>query len=246
MGGFSAAEYYEAFADAEGRLAREGPLLEECLHRAPGLRVVDIACGTGLHARFFAGLGAHVTALDVSPEMVAYAREHRPHPAIKYRAADMRTLRGGPWDLALCLGNSLSLLGSFEEVAATFRAVFAALEPGGLFLLQVLDYASQAAQQPRHRVERRTVGDANVVAVKSLVPHEDCTLLSLTYHLLRQGRHDALTETALLLHVTRERITRAAEDTGFAVDSVWGGFDRSTFHEDASQDVVCLLARPRQ
>ena len=104
------AEYYEVLSDSEARLRREGPFLAECLERAPGRRVLDVACGTGLHAEFFANLGAEVAALDLSAEMIAHARERRPHPAIHYAAGDMREPPTGPWDLAVCLGNSLSLL----------------------------------------------------------------------------------------------------------------------------------------
>ena len=54
----TSAKYYEVLSDNEKRLKREGPFLKETLQQAPGLRVVDMACGTGLHAEFFAKLGA--------------------------------------------------------------------------------------------------------------------------------------------------------------------------------------------
>src|ERR1700755_5768 len=37
--------------------------------------VLDVACGPGLVVRAFAGAGAHVTRLDVTPAMISRARE---------------------------------------------------------------------------------------------------------------------------------------------------------------------------
>lgn len=54
------------------------PFLLRAAHIAPGMRVLDIAAGTGLAAEAAAGIvgpTGHVTAADVSPAMVERARE---------------------------------------------------------------------------------------------------------------------------------------------------------------------------
>ncbi|MFO7976971.1 MAG: methyltransferase domain-containing protein [Candidatus Hydrogenedentota bacterium] len=99
------AHYYEVLANAERRLYRESPLLRMVLQLAPGNRVLELACGTGLHALWFAEEGAEVTASDLSEAMIAYARQHRPHERIQYLVHDMRTPPHGIWDLAVCLGS---------------------------------------------------------------------------------------------------------------------------------------------
>src|SRR5437016_5138357 len=42
----------------------------------PGARVLDVACGTGVVAITAARLGAHVTGLDLTPELLTVAREN--------------------------------------------------------------------------------------------------------------------------------------------------------------------------
>ena len=245
MSGFdSSAAYYEVLSDSDARLAREGPLLIECLRRAPGTRAADLACGTGLHARFLADHGAQVAAIDLSPEMVAHARERRPHPAITYSVGDMRAIEGGPWDLAICLGNSLSLLRSLEEVDCAMKGVSCALTPGGIFLVQVVNYAATAAQQPRHRVERKRAGDAEIIAIKNLVPHDGRTLLSMTFYFALNGQYTSVSETAVLLNLTREQVLDSAKRAALRVGAVYGGFDRSEYDPDASPDLVCILEKP--
>ena len=88
----TSAEYYEILANDEKRLEREGPFLLACLDKCPGVRVADIACGTGTHALFLAGHGARVAAFDLSDNMIAHAQKHRPHASIDYRVGDMRKL----------------------------------------------------------------------------------------------------------------------------------------------------------
>jgi len=43
---------------------------------APGMRVLDVACGTGVVAITAARLGATVTALDLTPQLLDRAREN--------------------------------------------------------------------------------------------------------------------------------------------------------------------------
>jgi len=240
----STAAYYEALADKEGRLDREGPFLLDVFRRAPGPRVLDMACGVGLHAAFMAAHGAEVTALDLSQDMVAHASRRRPHPKIFYTVGDMRRLVGEPWDLALCLGNSFALVHTPDEVEDVFRATFAALNPRGLFVAQVVNGAALAYRKPRHRVERHRIGAEEVVAVKSLVPRDERTLLSLSFFSCSEGQYSSVSETAVLLRLERDTVLGAAQRAGFDALEVWGGYDRSPFDADHSPDLVCVFGKP--
>ena len=71
----AAAEYDRAFAHVTMHFM---PFLLRAAHVAPGMRVLDIATGTGLSAEAaLAAVGptGHVTAADISPAMVGKARE---------------------------------------------------------------------------------------------------------------------------------------------------------------------------
>jgi SAM-dependent methyltransferase len=63
---------------AEGRIR---PLYERVLHRLdlrPGIRLLDVGCGSGLFAELAAQHGADVIGLDAAPGLVEYARRRRP------------------------------------------------------------------------------------------------------------------------------------------------------------------------
>jgi ubiquinone/menaquinone biosynthesis C-methylase UbiE len=71
----AAAEYDRAFAHVTAYFM---PFLLRAAHLAPGMRILDIATGTGLSAEAaLAAVGptGHVTAADISPAMVRKARE---------------------------------------------------------------------------------------------------------------------------------------------------------------------------
>jgi len=238
------AEYYEVLTNATARLAREGPLLDACLNEAPGRRVIDLACGTGLHALFFAERGAAVTAVDLSPDMVAHASRVRRHDGIVYRVEDMRNVTGGPWDLILCLGNSLSLLASEQDLAAMFAHLSGQLAPGGLMLTQTLNYAAPQAAQPRHRIEEVTAGDTTVTAVKSLVPRGNRTLLSLTFFATQRDAVDTVAEAAVLRNWSIEELCRAIEQAGLDVRESFGAFDRSSYDPTQSPDIILRIVKP--
>jgi SAM-dependent methyltransferase len=100
------------------------PLLDGAGVRS-GTRVLDVACGPGDVAAAASARGARVSAVDLSPEMVALAR--RNHPALDAREGDAEELlfAGGAFDAVVCNFG----LGHFprpEVAAAEFARVLAA------------------------------------------------------------------------------------------------------------------------
>ena len=237
------ARFYELFSNAKGRLEREGPVLLELLNQSPGNRVADLACGTGLHALFFAEHGAHVHAYDLNRGMIEHAQRERHHPNIRYTVHDMRDPVPETFDLVVCLGNSLSLLDGPGDLRKTFASVHAMLESGGTFLTQVLNYALPANQKARTRVEERTIDDANVVAVKCLAPHGNRTYLTLTYFVGSGNHTETISESAILANLHLQDLTVAAEDAGLAVTHTLGGFDRQPFDPGQSNDCILVCER---
>src|SRR6185437_3328379 len=78
---------------------------DEC-SRTPlaGKTALDVGCGAGLLAEPLARLGAKVTGIDASPEVIAVAREHAATADldIDYRVADVARL-GGAFDLVTAM-----------------------------------------------------------------------------------------------------------------------------------------------
>ena len=106
---------------------------DEC-SRAPLTEktALDVGCGAGLLAEPLARLGAMVTGIDASPEVIAVAREHaaRQGLEIDYRAGDVQELEG-QFDLITCM----EVIEHVADPAAFVKALAKRLAPNGLLVM---------------------------------------------------------------------------------------------------------------
>lgn len=102
-------------------------------------RVLEVACGPGLHTRYFAAQGIKAIGLDLNPAMLAYAKTQ---PGgndrdLSWLQADMRDFRlDTPVDLACCLMDSLSHLLTLDDLLTHLNMVSSFVHPNGLYILE--------------------------------------------------------------------------------------------------------------
>jgi ubiquinone/menaquinone biosynthesis C-methylase UbiE len=116
-------------AGYEATIARTRALL------APTHRVLELGCGTGTTALRLAPSTGTLVATDVSPQMIAIARERlaaAPQPNVELQVADADAPVFGKacYDVVLAF-NVLHLV---SDLDATLTVVVEALAPGGLFI----------------------------------------------------------------------------------------------------------------
>ena len=106
---------------------------DEC-SRTPleGKSALDVGCGAGLLTEPLARLGAKVSGIDASPEVIAVAREHAAAMGLEidYHLGDVQELEGR-FDLI----TSLEVIEHVAEPAAFLNALARRLAPGGLLIL---------------------------------------------------------------------------------------------------------------
>jgi 2-polyprenyl-6-hydroxyphenyl methylase/3-demethylubiquinone-9 3-methyltransferase len=106
---------------------------DECSRRPlDGRTALDVGCGAGLLTEPLVRLGARVSGIDASPELIAVAREHAAAMglAIDYHAGDVQELEGS-FDLITCL----EVIEHVADPAAFLQALARRLAPGGLLIL---------------------------------------------------------------------------------------------------------------
>lgn len=59
----------------------------------PNAQVLDIGCGTGITSKFMADIGACVTAIDISPMLIEYAKKFSYHSSINYVIGDISAFK---------------------------------------------------------------------------------------------------------------------------------------------------------
>jgi SAM-dependent methyltransferase len=136
---------YAQVYDASGQFAfslKMIPYIGQLLERHPvtGRVQLELACGTGTVALAQAEAGWRVYGVDGSAEMLAQARAKERDTGVSafWSQQDMRRfLLPEPVNLATCLYDSINYMLTSDDLLAVFRAVFAALSPGGLFLFDM-------------------------------------------------------------------------------------------------------------
>jgi ubiquinone/menaquinone biosynthesis C-methylase UbiE len=130
----SAAEVYEEFF-VRALFQEWAPQLADAAGVSPGVRVLDVACGTGVLAREAARRGAKVTGLDRNEGMLAVAR--RVAPTVDWRSGLAESL---PFpDRSFESVASQFALMFFEDRAASLREMWRVLRPGGRLAVAVWD-----------------------------------------------------------------------------------------------------------
>jgi SAM-dependent methyltransferase len=192
--------------------------LRDELALEPGMRVLEVGCGTGRHTLELARLGCRVTAIDLSAGMLARAREKAAVAGVAslvdFVQADAAAYRAaGPHDAAICLcEGALCLLGAgddpFERDLVLLRNIAAALRPGARFVVNVLNGFRAIRAATEEQVATGGFDPLTLVTTTQMHPRYDETLAPI----VARERHYVPSEFTLLL--------RAA---GFAVEHVWRG-----------------------
>ncbi len=130
-------EYEPLFDLAEDR--RQVARLVELLELPAGSRVLDLACGQGRHAHLLAEAGFNVDGLDLSPYLIARAKERGTGRTLHYRRGDMRKLPAawsGRFDAVVNLFTSFGFFADARDDARVLRECARVLKPGGVMVWQ--------------------------------------------------------------------------------------------------------------
>ena len=139
----SLAPFYDAYTEGYDHerwlLNLEAIALE---HGLSGKSLLDVGCGTGKSFVPLLRRGYDVVGCDLSPAMVALARE-RADGMAKVVVADARDMPElGAFDLVTCLDDALNYLVSDDELAAAFSGVARNLRPGGMLVFDLNSLAT--------------------------------------------------------------------------------------------------------
>ena len=162
---------YLALYDAV--LAERTPIevdqIEALLHLRPPRRILDLPCGQGRHAIELARRGYDVTGVDLSAYMLGVARERAEAAGVRVRwlPGDMReAVPDETFDLVLNLFTSLGYFADETDDQRVVRAAASMLEPGGRFLLEVIN--GERIMGDFQEREWFTVGQTAVMERRSL------------------------------------------------------------------------------
>lgn len=214
----ASAEYYDLLYSTFKDYAAETSAIVALLRRvSPACRtVLDVACGTGEHAKRLAALGFRVDGLDLNPAFVTIARPK--HPAGRFFVADMTDFHlAQRYDAIVCLFSSIGYVRTLDRVEAALRCFREHLTPGGVIVVEpwfppgVLDTT---------RVFRNS-GEANGVRVERTARNEvdgRISRLHFDYDISDAGGPRHVSEVHELGLFTTEEMVAAFRSAGLDVE----------------------------
>lgn len=106
--------------------------------KRPVHSVAELGCGTGSLTKLLAERGYRMTAVDLSPDMLAVADQKCEGLDVLFLCQDMSRLKLlEPADAVISCLDSVNYVTRPAALRRTFQRVFKALAPGGLFLFDV-------------------------------------------------------------------------------------------------------------
>jgi SAM-dependent methyltransferase len=250
------APMFDVMTDWEARLAAEGPFLQSVLEEVQAKRVLDAACGSGGHALWLARQGYRVAGADVSPGMIALARQKAVGAGLdvtfvvaaldNLQPASLQPSTG--FDAVLCLGNSLPHLLTQAELVAALRGMAGVLRPGGALVLQNLNYDLRWRTQPRWFMAQGGVLDGQEVLVWRFADY-DLPAERIAFH-IALFRKDA-PNWQVAVHTTPHRplfqadLLAALAEAGFVAPCAYGrlALPEEPFAADRSGDLVVVAKK---
>lgn len=224
-------EFYDLIADSYRELfPLEGAKVSFVNEYLSGPRVLDVGCGSGDLGVALAAEGVAYLGIDLNRRMIeaaqALAADRAPAPG--FRVMDLLAIDAlGQFDGILCLGNTLPHLKTPGLVEAFFAKVHRQLKPGGVFVVQLLNYDRILSDRS---VAFDTLETATLVFRRAYTNLTDDEV-TFRVELENKATRKTLTDETKLQPLRRGVILKLAEARGFVLDGEFRGFDRTPADE---------------
>lgn len=222
-------------AEADRFITRLSEELQGSFEADRRLKVLDLACGAGRHARVFASLGHEVSGLDLSEASIQSAIEAS-DAAIKFYCDDMRSFNlDETFDVVV---NLFTSFGYFDHESANLevlKRVHTHLNEGGLFVLDFMNTPKVVeALVAEETIERGGI-------------HFSITRRHTGTHIIKtidfeadgQPRHYEERVQAL----TPDKLQHLMREAGLVPLHIWGNYQLETYSAENSPRAIILAAR---
>jgi glycine/sarcosine N-methyltransferase len=243
---------YDQMVSWGDRLAREERFFRGLFDAHGVRRVLDCACGTGMHAVAFAQWGLVSAAADLSPVMVEHARGNARTAGVSVDLrvagfAQMAVSFEGKFDAVTCLGNSLPHLLDDVSLGACCADFHAILRPGGILVVQNRNYDRLLRERQRFMpvtARNDPEGETLYLRITDYPARDSAESIDFTIVTLRkkQGTWIQSAQTTPLRALRRVTMEGALAAAGFSSLEALGGYGGAPFDAGSSADLV-IMAR---
>lgn len=207
----SYARYYDLLYKDKDYTA-EAKYVHQLLQKYAGQAqsILELGCGTGIHAALLAEMGYEICGVDFSSEMLARAKkrvgELPPQHAqkLQFLHADIRNLRlNRQFDAVISLFHVISYQTTNADLQATFATAKTHLKSGGAFIFDYWYGAAVLSERPTIRIKRFEDNEIAITRIAEPVIHVNDNIVDVNYQIFVKNKQTGAVEELQEVHKMR-------------------------------------------
>ena len=183
------AKYYDLLYQDKNYVAEVDYIVSHIKTDAPKAKnILELGCGTGVHAEHLARLGYAVHGIDMSEQMLALAEKRKEELPIdiasrlSFSLGDIRSIRVEKvYDVVISLFHVMSYQSYNHDLIASFETVQSHLSRGGLFMYDFWYAPAVLTQKPIVTVKRLENKEIKITRVAEPIIDINQNLVDVNY-----------------------------------------------------------------
>lgn len=248
------ADWYDTFY-SDKPYAQEAQFIHNCFLRNGRWisQVLELACGTANHAFELENMGYHVTATDISSDMLRYAqgKKEARGSTVDLCHMDMRTINfpASSFDAVTCLFDSIGYVQTNQAVLDVMSGVFRVLRSGGIFLFEfwhsaaMLKYyepvRARSWETVQGTVER--ISETDIDYVKNLV-----SVKYTIFGIQPNGMYECYRETHTNCFFSIPEMENYLHQVGFLTLAWYAGFEENKPVRADTWHILVMAQKPEE
>jgi SAM-dependent methyltransferase len=204
--------------------------------------VLDLGCGTGLITCELARRGYRMIGVDLAAAMIDIARRRPNCGGVQWMVRDASRLGTPNADLAIMTGHVAQFFLTDESWGIALTGLHDALRTGGTL---AFESRNPGAREWEHwtRAARSSAEDPDAGRITYWTQFEDLDdrVVSYTIHYAFEASGERLQSPGKLRFRSQEELTESLAHAGFAVERVYGDWDRRSV--DATTRELIVVAK---
>ncbi len=201
-------------------------------------KILDMACGAGRHAIILARKNFHLTAVDLSENLISIAEQSAQNENLKinFVQSDIRKYETkDKFDLIINLFTSFGYFESDEENFAVLQKAYHLLFENGFFVLDFFN--SEFLQQNLVEFSEENLGGAEIHQYRKIKENRVTKKIVIT----KNGNLSTYEESVRMF--TKDEIVNAIQNIGFDIYKTFGDFLGNEFDRLNSPRLIMICKK---
>lgn len=179
-------------------------------HAPQAKSILDLGCGTGIHASMLTQMGYLVHGVDASPEMLQTANNRiKALPKelanqLHFHQGDIRTFRlEQKFDVIISLFHVVSYQITNEDLVATFQTIKEHLNQGGIFIFDIWYGPAVLSDRPSTRIKRLEDDQISITRISEPYIYPNENLVDVHYQVFIRDKINNNVNELIEIHKMR-------------------------------------------